>query len=432
MTNSRHCHTFVVFADQHLRMQHTIEPDIIVDRLSHANRPLRIAFVTETYPPEVNGVALTIQQVVEGLHKLGHDIELIRPRQNAADQAEGQGRFNEVLMKSLPIPKYPALRMGVPSKGALLQRWSMHRPDVVHIATEGPLGWSALRAALKLKLPVTSDFRTNFHAYSKYYGAGWLNKPIMAYLKKFHNRTGSTMVPTHELKHQLEAQGFKRLHVVSRGVDTIRFHPGQRSESLRAQWGLAEDDVLMVCVGRLAVEKNLQVLVHAYEQVKAQVPRARLLLVGDGPMRETLQASCPDAIFAGQQKGQALAAHYASADLFVFPSLTETFGNVTTEAMASGLPVVAFNYAAAAQLIRHGDNGCLADLDRPQDLVAHTVALALDRPKRLAMQAQALATAQDLDWRHIVRLFEANLNQTITQNEAVHNASMMARSYSAS
>jgi glycosyltransferase involved in cell wall biosynthesis len=308
----------------------------------------------------------------------------------------------------------------------------MHRPDVVHIATEGPLGWSALRAALKLKLPVTSDFRTNFHAYSKYYGAGWLNKPIMAYLKKFHNRTGSTMVPTHELKHQLEAQGFKRLQVVSRGVDTIRFHPGQRSEALRAQWGLAEDDLLMTCVGRLAVEKNLQVLVHAYEQVKAQVPRARLLLVGDGPMRETLQASCPDAIFAGQQKGQALAAHYASADLFVFPSLTETFGNVTTEAMASGLPVVAFNYAAAAQLIRHGDNGCLADLDRPQDLVAHTVALALDRPKRLAMQAQALATAQDLDWRHIVRLFEANLNQTITQTEAVHSGSILARSYSAS
>jgi hypothetical protein len=115
-------------------MQNTIEPEIIVDRLSHANRPLRIAFVTETYPPEVNGVALTIQQVVEGLYKLGHDIELIRPRQHATDQAEGQGRFSEVLMKSLPIPKYPALRMGVPSKGALLQRWSLHRPDVVHLS----------------------------------------------------------------------------------------------------------------------------------------------------------------------------------------------------------------------------------------------------------------------------------------------------------
>jgi glycosyltransferase involved in cell wall biosynthesis len=370
--------------------------------------------------------------VVDGLHKLGHDIELIRPRQNGVEQVEGQGRFSEVLMKSLPIPKYPALRMGIPSKGTLLQRWSLHRPDVVHIATEGPLGWSALRAAIKLKLPITSDFRTNFHAYSKYYGAGWLNKPIMAYLKKFHNRAGSTMVPTHELKHQLEAQGFKRLHVVSRGVDTTRFNPNQRSTDLRAQWGLTDDDVLMACVGRLAVEKNLQLLLQAYEAVKAKMPRTRLLLVGDGPMREALQSSCPEAIFAGQKKGQALAAHYASADMFVFPSLTETFGNVTTEAMASGLPVVAFNYAAAAQLIQHDDNGCLAELDRAQDLIALSVALAMDKPKRMAMQHRALKTAQELDWRLIVRQFEANLTQTIAQSEAEIDALMLARSYSTS
>src|SRR5574343_1270566 len=148
-----------------VRMEPTPSADsILVDNYPAAQRSLRIAFVTETYPPEVNGVAMTLARIVEGLHRRNHDVQLIRPRQDASDSAERTVRFHEVLMRGLPIPRYPNLRMGVPSKKALVQLWSLHRPDVVHIATEGALGWSALQAALHLKLPVCSDCRTNFEA----------------------------------------------------------------------------------------------------------------------------------------------------------------------------------------------------------------------------------------------------------------------------
>lgn len=383
---------------------------IVVDNYPAAQRSLRIAVVTETYPPEVNGVAMTLARIVEGLHRRNHDVQLIRPRQDASDAAERTVRFHEVLMRGLPIPRYPNLRMGVPSKKALVQLWSVHRPDVVHIATEGALGWSALQAAVHLKLPVSSDFRTNFHAYSRHYGIGWLYKPIMAYLRKFHNRTQCTMVPTEALKRDLEAGGFKQLTVVSRGVDIQQFSPGRRSAALRAEWGVAEDDLVVVYVGRLAPEKNLATLTAAFEAVLQVQPRARLVVVGSGPQQAELQARWPQAIFAGQRKGEDLAAHYASGDLFLFPSLTETFGNVTTEAMASGLPVLAFDYAAAAQLIRNGENGVLAPMDDTAAFVRAATHLAGQPALRRQMGAAAALTASELDWSTIVARFEGVLD----------------------
>ncbi|WIV97071.1 glycosyltransferase family 4 protein [Kinneretia aquatilis] len=386
---------------------------IVVDNYPAAQRSLRIAFVTETYPPEVNGVAMTLARIVEGLHRRNHDVQLIRPRQDASDAAERSVRFHEVLMRGLPIPRYPNLRMGVPSKKALVQLWSLNRPDVVHIATEGALGWSALQAALHLKLPVCSDFRTNFHAYSRHYGIGWLYKPIMAYLRKFHNRTQCTMVPTEALKRDLEAGGFKQLTVVSRGVDTQQFSPSRRSAALRAEWGVADDDLVVVYVGRIAPEKNLAALTAAFEAIQQVQPRARLVVVGSGPQQAELQARWPQAIFAGQRKGEDLAAHYASGDLFLFPSLTETFGNVTTEAMASGLPVVAFNYAAAAQLIRSGENGLLVPMDDQAAFVRAALSLADQAALRRQMGAAACQTASELDWSAIVARFEGVLDSVM-------------------
>ncbi|MDC8785759.1 glycosyltransferase family 4 protein [Roseateles koreensis] len=391
---------------------------IVVDNLKAAQRSLRIAFVTETYPPEVNGVAMTIARIVEGLHRRNHDVQLIRPRQDGNESAERSPRFHEVLMRGLPIPRYPNLRMGVPSKRALVQLWSVNRPDVVHIATEGALGWSALQAALHLKLPVCSDFRTNFHAYSRHYGIGWLYKPIMAYLRKFHNRTQCTMVPTEALRRDLEAGGFKQLTVVSRGVDTQLFTPLRRSQALREQWGVAPDDLVCLYVGRIAPEKNLATLTAAFEAISRQNPRIRLVVVGSGPQQAELQARCPNAIFAGQRKGEDLAAHYASGDLFLFPSLTETFGNVTTEAMASGLAVVAFNYAAAAQLIRSGDNGVLVPMDDQDAFVRVAVSAAADLAACRAMGVKACTTTSELDWASIVARFEGVLEAVMVRAAA--------------
>lgn len=388
----------------------TTARDILVESLPSARRSLRVAVVTETFPPEINGVSITLARMVEGLRARGHDLAIIRPSQ-PADALMPQQDDAQLLTKGVPIPRYPGLRMGMPAKRRLIRHWALQRPDVVHIATEGPLGWSALNAAVQLRLPVTTDFRTNFHTYTSHYGIGWLQRPITAYLRKFHNRAHCTTVPTETLRRELEAMNFQRLEVLPRGVDTQVFSPAHRSEALRAQWGAGPDDIVVAVVGRLAPEKNLHLLLEAWQALRQHQPRARLLLVGDGPQRAELQAACPDALFAGARRGQDLSAHYASADLFAFPSLSETFGNVVLEALASGLPCVCFDHAAAGHLLRDGQAGLLVDPARPRDFATSLHLLALDAPRRQAMAAAARALALREDWEGIVARFEGLLLQ---------------------
>jgi glycosyltransferase involved in cell wall biosynthesis len=387
---------------------------IIVDEFLPQRRSLRVAVVTETYPPEINGVAGTIARVVEGLRERGHALQLVRPRQYAKDVGRSDPGYDEVLLRGLPIPRYPELKMGVPSKRALVRLWQAHRPDVVHIVTEGPLGWSALQAAVHLRLPMVSDFRTNFHAYSGHYGVGWLRTPLLAYLRKFHNRTACTMVPTENLKGELGSLGFKRLRVVARGVDTKLFSPKRRNEALRASWGAGPNTIVLLCVGRLAAEKNLNLLVTAFEGMRLQSQELRLVLVGDGPERARLAQRCPNALFAGMRRGEDLAAHYASADLFVFPSLTETWGNVVPEAMASGLAVMAYDHAAASQLIRQGDNGLLARAGDEAEFCRVASSLAGAYSNVRAMGARARQDAMRLDWVRILDAIEGEYTVAIT------------------
>jgi glycosyltransferase involved in cell wall biosynthesis len=393
----------------------------VADR-GHASRmPLRVTIVSETYPPEVNGVALTLQRMLEGLRARRHVVQLVRLRQHADDLPRRARGFHEVLLRGVPIPCYVHLRMGVPCTSALERLWSMQRPDVVHIATEGPLGWSALRAARRHGVPTVSDFRTNFHAYSKHYGVGWLQRAIVGYLRGFHNRTLATMVPTPVLQRELAAQGFYNLRVVARGVDTEQLSPARRDVALRRLWGAGDDTVVVLCVSRLASEKNLTLLWRAFEAIRRRGIEARLVLVGDGPQRAQLQALCQGAHFAGVRRGLDLAAHYASADLFVFPSLTETFGNVVPEAMASGLPVVAFDHAAAGQLVRHGDNGWLAALREPVQFVDLAAHAAGDRTALQAMGARARSTALALDWQRVVDELEAVLRHAVAHAESAQS-----------
>lgn len=390
---------------------------IEVEQLVGARRSLRVAVVTETYPPEVNGVSLTIARFVEGLRARDHQIQLVRPRQARGEQAGSGDGFQEVLTRGVAIPRYPDLRMGLPAKRALEELWTLRRPDVVHVVTEGPLGWSALRAALKLRIPVVSDFRTNFHAYSGHYGIGWLRKPILGYLRKFHNRTLCTMVPTEAMRAELAAIGFRRLRVVARGVDTALFDPARRSDALRAGWGARPGDPVLLHVGRLAPEKNLGTLVAAYAEVRARVPGARLVLVGDGPEGQDIKTRCPDAVFAGMRRGEDLAAHYASGDLFLFPSLTETYGNVTVEALASGLAVVAYDYAAAAARIRHGGNGLLVPFGDGEAFCRQAAALA-GAPARIRdLGAAARRDALAHGWDRVVTQLESVLDAAASAGE---------------
>lgn len=369
-----------------------------VENFVPANAPLRIAVVTETWPPEVNGVALTLSRLIQELSQRQHTIQLIRPRQDRHETESHREGWSELLLKGMPIPRYPQLKLGFPSKKSLVQAWTQQRPDLVHIATEGPLGWSALQAARVLRLPVTSDFRTNFQSYSKHYGVGWLQKPIVAYLRKFHNRTLCTMVPTQAMHDQLRVLGFHNLQVVSRGVDTQLFRPNKRSADLRKQW-LANDKTLVILsVGRLAAEKNLDLTVKTYYALKQNNRPVKLVFCGDGPYRTKLQADCPDAIFMGMASQAQLAVTYASADLFVFPSLTETFGNVTLEALASGTPVLAFDCAAAKEVIEDELNGWLVPGEDAQRFVLRALAITQNTCTLQAARLNAAASIRQWEW----------------------------------
>lgn len=382
------------------------EAALDVTDLLPAQRSMRVAVVTETYPPEINGVALTLAKLVDGMLSRGHEVQLVRPRQALSLQAPPSEGMQEMLMRGLPIPRYPQLRLGLPAKSALVTAWQKRRPDLVHIATEGPLGWSALQAARKLRLPVSSEFRTNFHAYSAHYGLGWLSRTIAAYLRKFHNQASLTMVPTEALREQLAELGFERLTVVGRGVDTRRFDPARRDDELRQRWGAQPGDPVLLYVGRLAAEKNLALLIKASHAMAQQHERLKLVVVGGGPSADEVRRHCPNALMLGLQSGTDLATTYASADMFVFPSVTETYGNVTPEALASGLAFVAYEHAAAQELVCHGDNGLLAPLN-DEDAFVRRACDALDRwqpdsPIRLAARRSMLAH----DWQSILEQVE--------------------------
>jgi len=381
-------------------------------------RPLRIAVVTETYPPEVNGVARTIGAMVDCLRARGHSIQLVRPRQGSADvEASGPG-LETVLRPGLPLPRYRELRMGLPAKRALLRAWREHRPDIVQVVTEGPLGQSAVGAARQLAVPVVSEFHTNYHDYTRHYGFGLFSKVVAGYLRRMHNRSDCTLVPTDELKMQLAAAGYRQLAVVGRGIDLDLFGAHRRDADLRRTWDAAERDLVVAYVGRLAPEKNLPLFVEACRAAQAADARLRVVLVGDGPAGERLRTSHREFVFAGMRSGIDLARHYASADVLLFPSLTETFGNVTTEAMASRLAVVAFDYGAARQHIRDRANGLLAPFGKPAAFIAAAVELAADRNLRERLRAAARRTAEGLSWDRVVDDLEAVFREVIERARA--------------
>jgi len=387
-------------------MENSSDTSIVLEDYPATRPSLRIAVVTETWPPEVNGVAVTLAKLVQALGHRNHNVQLIRPRQTKTDLPMQDASLEEVLMRGMPIPRYPELKLGLPSKKTLVNAWSVRRPDVVHIATEGPLGWSALQAAKVLKLPVTSDFRTNFQSYSKHYGVGWLRKPIVAYLRKFHNATACTMVPTNELKRTLGENGFQNLKVVARGVDTQLFNLNKRSSELRQSWGAKDGTKVLISVGRMAPEKNLEQVLKSYEALRFMGDSVKLVMVGDGPLREQFQQRYPDVIFPGMLAQQALSVYYASSDLFVFPSQTETFGNVTLEALASGIPVLAFDCAAARDWVQPDVNGWLVAEDNPEGFSAQAVALFKDNGLLDRVTQSTRQQVVHLDWDQIAEQVE--------------------------
>ncbi len=370
---------------------------------------LKLALVTETYPPEINGVAMTTGRLVAGLRARGHRVHVLRPRQHRGDD----GGVEETVLSGLPVPGYPGLAFGLPARRRLRHAWREARPDLVHVVTEGPLGWSALAAARDLGIPVSTGYHTNFDQCSVHYGAAWLRPAVAAYLRRFHRRAGATIVPTGALAQRLTAEGVPGVRVVGRGVDTALFNPARRSPGLRRRLGITDDALLCLYVGRIAAEKNLETVLAAFAAIRAARPDARMLWVGDGPQRSRVEAEHCDHLFVGVQRGEALAECFASGDLLLFASLTETYGNVLAEAMASGVAVVAYRYAAAAEIVEHDASGCAVPPGDARAYVDAAVALALDDARRAEMGLRAQAGMAARDWGRVVLSFEEVVLDTI-------------------
>jgi len=365
-------------------------------------KALRICLVSETWQPEINGVAMTLGQLAGQLQRKGHCVQVVRPRQRGEWQRSDP---EQLLVAGMAIPGYRELRLGLPAGHRLRRHWHQARPDIVYVATEGPLGWSAVRTAERMGIPAVSGFHTQFHQYSGYYRAAWLQPLIYRYLKSLHNRTACTLVPTDAMRREMNSD-FNAIHVLGRGIDTKLFSPARRSDSLRREWGAGEQDTVFLYVGRLAREKNIGLVVDTFLRLRQQNSGARLVLVGHGPDYQRLYSRHEGLIFVGKREGIELARHYASADVFLFASLSETFGNVVLEAMASGLGVVAFDDAAAGIHISHGKCGMLAEAGDVAAFLRHSSTLLHNPGYLQGIRRAARQAMEGYSWEQVGDEFE--------------------------
>ena len=368
-----------------------------------ATTSLKITLVTETFPPEINGVALTLEKLHNFLNISGHRPSVIRPR-----------RFSETrkpeLVQGFPIPMYPKLRFGIGSPLRLYQTIKSKMPDIIHLATEGPLGLACLGIAKSLRIPVVSSFHTNFDLYANDYKMGFLSSGISHYLRWFHNQTEATFAPSNACLERLQALGYKNTKIWTRGVDTSLFNPIQKDLNFKSKIGLSETDILLLYVGRLAPEKNIGSLLETFKKARSTLNKQGknlfLALVGTGPLvgQSDLEKT-NGIILPGELRGNHLAQWYASADIFVFPSTSETFGNVILEAQASGLPVLCLNSQATQERIcNHHDGILAANIEEFEQLLTD---LTADKSKRDYLGKNAFITAKSQKWDDIFnRLYQ--------------------------
>lgn len=312
----------------------------------------RLALFSDTWVPQVNGVARTLDRLVTACHARGVETLVITPDDaDAHHTTPGVTRW-----PSRAFWAYPQLRMSTPAPRRALRLLERFRPSLVHLATPFGVGLSGRHAARALGLPLVTSYHTHFTAYLRHYRLQSLDMISWPSLRWFHNGGRHTYAPTRIVANELMTRGFRGVRVWGRGIDTVRFSPSHRSDALRASLGCGPDTCLVAYVGRLAPEKGIDTAMTAMAPLLADEPsRVRFLVVGDGPAETRLRADAPEGVvFAGRREGVALAEAYASADVFLFPSTTETFGNVVLEAMASGLAVVSHHDGPTTEFAHTG------------------------------------------------------------------------------
>ena len=357
---------------------------------------MRIAFFAESFLPKWDGVTNTLCYLLEHLAARGHASLMFAPKGAPARYAETR----VVGLSGFSFPLYPELKLAYPFID-VQQHLADFEPDLVHLVNPALMAWTGLRHTRSLDLPIVASYHTDIPGYASLYGWGLLMNPIWSYFRWLHNKADLNLCPSHFTRAQLQARGFERVKVWGRGVDTARFNPRYRSADWRLRLSGGEpESPLLLYVGRLALEKRvdwLRLLLDA-------LPNVRLAIVGDGPLRDELAQTFADTptVFTGYLQGEDLSHAYASADLFVFPSANETFGNVVLEAMASGLPVLAPRSGGPVDHVFDGENGFLFESDDLQDMIAWARRLVSNPAYVRRLGIKACAYAESQSWPRIL------------------------------
>ncbi len=365
-------------------------------------KSLRVVLTTGNYNYIKDGVSLTLNRLVSWLEQQGHEVLVIAPVAPHAAM-EHAGRLEPV--PSFAIPTRKEYRIGLRLTEDIRQKIAEFKPDLFHIAVPDITGHSALKLAQQMRLPVVSSFHTRFDGYLKYYRLGMLEPWFHKRLRSFYARCEHLYVPSQSMMDELAALGIAgNMRLWTRGVDNERFNPLKRSAQWRKAHGVADDELVICYAGRLVAEKNMALMVRVFDALRVSGVRHRTLLLGDGPEAGWMRKALPDTVFAGFLHGDELAVGYASSDIFYFPSVTETFGNVTLEAMASGLPCVVVDATGSRSLVREAETGFIVPEADEAGQVARLAELLGDEAmrQRFGARARELAVANH-DWDSIFR-----------------------------
>jgi len=376
---------------------------------------LRLAIFTDTYPPQVNGVSRTLERLVGAIEARGGAARVV-----TVDDPDAPPDARVDRWPSIPFWAYPQLRMSAPSRTRALDVIECWKPTLIHSATEFGVGLGGLIAARETRVPFVTSYHTHFTAYLRHYRLSALDAIGWPFLRWFHNAGRRTFAPSEIVRRELEEHGFTNTRVWTRGVDHGRFNPSFRSRALRAQLGAADGTVLVAYVGRLAPEKGIDVALDGMRLLLARHPgRVVFALAGDGPAESRCRrAAPPGTVFLGKLSGQALSEFYASADIFVFPSLTETFGNVVLEAMASGLALVAPDRGATTELATTA-TALQFKAGDAQSLAAQVERLVSDATLRRQLAGAALAVARERTWDAVFDRLVADYREAIAEPRPV-------------
>lgn len=374
---------------------------------------MKVAHFLGTIKPEHDGVTRVMYQMMPH-HSADIDYQYISP---ILPKSPAENMHS---VSSISFPFSTDYKLAMVNKKGISKIFGPHKPDIVHIHTPCPLGWAAMSYAVSNKIPYVITFHTHFPSYLKHYGAGFLEPLIWKYLLRLQKNCSATIVPSTAILAELKAKGFKNLVFIPHGVNTNEYSPKHKDPQWKKKVG-AENKTVLLFVSRLVEEKNLKTLSKIPKDLKNN-DKVKFVIVGDGPARKKLEELMPDAHFTGYLFGQELLTAYASSDLFVFPSMTETFGNVTAEALASGLPCVCANKGAAGDLIKNGENGFLVSgLDSKE--YAETIDLLVENPLMIKkMSDHCVRTIENLSWQGITKKYE-NLYKTMVQTLPTHDAS---------